>query len=81
MEKKGRQIFSKIVQASKLTWLRTLQTNKVHLDMIIPPLTALEEVTKKTFFIHGELTETNKALLSFSDLGISLNFCCFLLNR
>ena len=30
--KKGKQIFSKIVRASKLTWQRTLRINNAHLD-------------------------------------------------
>ena len=30
--KKGKQIFSKTVRASKLTWQRTLQMNNAHLD-------------------------------------------------
>ena len=32
MEKRGRQIFSKIVRASNLTRQRTLETNNAHLD-------------------------------------------------
>ena len=32
MEKRGRQIFSKIVRASKLTRQRTLEINNAHLD-------------------------------------------------
>ena len=32
MEKKGRQIFSKIVRAGKLTRQRTLQINNANLD-------------------------------------------------
>ena len=31
--------------------------------------------------IHGELTETNKAVLFFSELGGNLNFRRLLLNR
>ena len=36
---------------------------------------------KENFLIHGELTETYKALLFFSELGSNLNFRRFLLNR
>ena len=68
MEKRGRQIFYKIVRASKLTRQRTL-------------LTAFARSDKENFLIHGELTETNKALLFFSELGSNLNFRRFLLNR
>ena len=32
---------------------------------------------KKNFLIHGELTETNKALLFFSELSDNLNFSPF----
>ena len=32
MEKRGKQIFSKIVRASKLTRHRTLEMNNTHLD-------------------------------------------------
>ena len=35
MEKKGRQIFSKIVRASKLTRQRTLQINNAHLENLL----------------------------------------------
>ena len=47
MEKKGRQIFLKIVHASKLT--RTLQTNNVHLDMIIAAVDSIGRSDKKNF--------------------------------
>ena len=36
---------------------------------------------KENFLIHGELTETNKALIFFSKLGSNLNFRRILLNR
>ena len=49
MEKKGRQIFSKIVHASKLTRLRTLQTNNVHLDMIMAAIDSIGRSDKKNF--------------------------------
>ena len=80
MEKKGRQIFSKIVRSSKLTRERTLQINNAHLDRS-RCWEHLQEATKKNFLIHSELTETNKALLFFSELGSNLNFRRFLLNR
>ena len=35
---------------------------------------------KENFLIHGELTETNKGLLFFSELGSNINFRRFLLN-
>ena len=47
MEKKGRQIFLKIVHASKLTRLRTLQTNNVHLDMIIAAVDSIGRKRQK----------------------------------
>ena len=36
---------------------------------------------QENFLIHGELTETNKALIFFSELGSNLNFLRCLLNR
>ena len=80
MEKRGRQIFSKIVRASKLTRQRILEINKAHLDRS-RCWKHLQESDKENFLIHGELTETNKALLFFSELGSNLNFLRFLLNR
>ena len=74
MEKRGRQIFSKIVRASKLTRQRTQEINNAHLDRKLPLLTAFARSDKKNFLIHGELTETNKGLLFFSELGGNLNF-------
>ena len=64
MEKRGRQIFSKIVRASKLTRQRTLQINFAYLTVA-----AVDNICKKrpkNFLTHGELTETKKALLFFS---------------
>ena len=48
MEKRGRQIFSKIVRASKLTRQRTLKINNAHLDGS-RCWQHLQEPTKKTF--------------------------------
>ena len=48
MEKRGRQIFSKIARASKLTRQRTLETNNVHLDRS-RRWQHLQEATKKSF--------------------------------
>ena len=57
----------KIVRASKLTRQRTLQINNAHLDRS----RCLQHWKKrqKKFLTHSELTETNKALLFFSELG------------
>ena len=41
-------------------------------------MTALARTDKENFLTHGELTETNKALLFFSELGSNLNFRRFL---
>ena len=65
MEKRGRQIFSKIVRASKLTRQRTLQVNNTHLDR--GRCWQYRKKRQKNFFIHGELTEANKALRFFSE--------------
>ena len=46
----------------------------------MPLLTAFARSDKENFLIHGELTETNKALLFFSELGSNLDFRRFLLN-
>ena len=54
--------------------------DKKTLTLIVPLLTAFARSDKENFLIHGELTETNKALLFFSELG-SLDFRRFLLNR
>ena len=44
-------------------------------------MTALARTDKENFLIHGELTETNKALLFFSELGSNLNiFSAFSFN-
>ena len=48
MEKRGRQIFLKIVRASKLTRQRTLEINNAHLDRS-RCWQHLQEATKKTF--------------------------------
>ena len=71
MEKRGSQIFSKIIRVCKLTRQRTLEINNAHLDRS-RCWQHLQEA--KNFLIHGELTETNKALLFFSELGSNLNF-------
>ena len=70
MEKRGRQIFSKIVRASKLTRQRSLEINNAHLDR--------SRSNKENFLIHGKLTETNEAVLFFSELGSNFNFRRFL---
>ena len=80
MEKKGRQIFLKIVRASKLTRQRTLEINNANLDRSHSLLTTFARSDKKNFLIHSELTETNKALFFFSELGGNLNFRHYLLN-
>ena len=44
-------------------------------------MTALARTDKENFLIHGELTETNQALLLFSELGSDLNiFSAFSFN-
>ena len=48
MEKRGRQIFSKIVHTSKLTRQRILEINNAHLDRSCC-WQHLQEATKKTF--------------------------------
>ena len=40
-------------------------------------MTAFARSDKENFLIHGELTETNKALLFFPELGSNLNFRSF----
>ena len=64
MEKRGRQIFSKIVRASKLTRQRTLQIYKQRSPRSQTLLIALKK-RQKNSLDHGELTETNKALRFF----------------
>ena len=49
--------------------------------MIVAAVDSTGRNDKKNFLIHGELTETNKALLFYSELGSNLNFQRFLLNR
>ena len=56
MEKRGRQIFSKTVRASKLTRQRTLEINNAHLDRS-HCWQHLQEATKENFLIHGELPQ------------------------
>ena len=68
--KKGKQIISKTVRASKLTWQRTLQMNNAHLDRSPVLLTAFARSDEKNFFIESELTEANKALSFFSEKGV-----------
>ena len=65
MENRGRQIFSKIVRASKWIRQRTLQMNNAQLDR--SRCWQHFQEPKKNFLIHGELTETNKALRFFSE--------------
>ena len=60
MEKKGRQIFLKVVRASKLTRQRTLQINNTHLDW--SRCWQHWKKRQKNFLIHGQFTETNKAI-------------------
>ena len=80
MEKRGRQIFSKTVRASNLSRQRTLEINNAHLDRSRCGQ-HLQEATKNCL-IHGELTETNKALDTFLlRIGCNLNFRRFLLDR
>ena len=67
---KGKQIILKTVRASKLTWQRTPQIKNAHLDCSPALLTAFARSDKKNFFIHGELTEANKALCFFSERGV-----------
>ena len=50
----------------------TRTNNNAHLDR------SRKKKRQKNFLIHGELTETNKALLFFSELGSNLNFRRFL---
>ena len=52
----------------------TRTNNNAHLDR------SRKKKRQKNFLIHGELTETNKALLFFSELSDNLNFRRFLLN-
>ena len=69
MEREGRQIFSKILCASKLTRQRTLFFRLTTLTLIVVAVDSIGRSDKKKFLIHGELRETNKALLFFSELG------------
>ena len=55
-EKKGQQIFSKIVRASKLTRQRTIQIHNAHLDSSRCWQYFHEATKKKKLLIHGELT-------------------------
>ena len=83
MENRGRQIFSKIVRASKLTRQRTVEILKQRSPCSRgwQHFRAFARSDKESFLIHSELTETNKVLLFFSELGSNLNFWRFLLNR
>ena len=65
MENRERQIFSKNERASKLIRQRTLQMNNSHLDR--SRCWQYFQEAKKNSLIHGELTETNKALPLFSE--------------
>ena len=56
MEKKGRQ--------------RTLQINNVHHDAHLDRSRCCRKKRQKNFLTLGELTETNKALLFFSELVV-----------
>ena len=68
MEKKGSQIFSKIVRASKLTRQRALQINNALLHRS-RCWQHWKKRQKKNFLNHGELTETIKDPLFFLELG------------
>ena len=82
MDKKGRQIFSKIILASKLMrYKRTLQINNAHLNRSRCWQHWKNWSGKKTFSFTVSLTETNKAPLFFSELGSNLIFRRFLSNR
>ena len=79
MEKRGRQIFSKIVRASKLTRQRTLEINNVHLDRS-RCWQHLQEATKKTFSFMVSWQKQIKLHFNFSsELGSNINFRRFLL--
>ena len=78
--KKGKQIISKTVRASKLTWQRTQQINNAHLNRSPVLLTAFARSDEKNFFIHSELTEANKALFLLRKRSY-LKFRHFLLNH
>ena len=51
------------------------------LTLIIATVDSIARSDKGNFLIHSELTETNKALLFFSEWGSNLHFRRFLLNR
>ena len=72
MEKRGRQIFVNCtcqqVNKAKNTG------DKQRQPWSKPLLTAFARSNKENFLIHGELTETKKALFFFSELGGKLNF-------
>ena len=71
MEKRRRQIFSKTEHASQLTRQRTLQINNAHsIVAAVALLTAFARSEKRTFLIHGELTETNKAPRFFPEVVV-----------
>ena len=65
--KKGKQIFSKTVRVSKLTWQKTLQVNT--LTSIVAAVNSICKKRQKNVLIHSELTEANKALCFFSERG------------
>ena len=78
-EKRKANILENCTCQQVKTKQRTLEINNAHLDRS-RCRQHLQEATKNCL-IHGELTETNKALLFFSELGSNLNFRRFLLNR
>ena len=51
------------------------------LTLIVPAVDSIGQSDKKNFLIHDELTDTNKALLFFSELGSNLNSWRFLLHH
>ena len=69
MEKKGKQIFSKTVRASKLTWQGTLHCRYTTLTSIVAAVDSICKKRQKTCLIHGELTGANKLLCVSSQKG------------
>ena len=49
------------------------------LTLVVAAVDSITRSDKENFLIHGELTETNKAVLFFSEWGSDLNFRRFLL--
>ena len=48
------------------------------LTLVVAAVDSIARSDKGNFLIHGELTETNKALLFFSEWGSNFNFRHFL---